>query len=203
METRKLHDVYGSVVRLSPNELAFNSVQAWTDVYGHRTGRRDYSKDPIHVGAVDPMPGVQTISMADHDNHARQRKALSYGFSKKALWEQESIIQEFVDKLQKNFTRFAESGEVFDVVKWFNYITFDVIGDLSFGESFGCLDEGQYHWWIPLIFDAVKAGAIEQATRRFATPGSSTQQWLMSLIPNELRKRRRDHLAYSKEKVMK
>jgi cytochrome P450 len=149
------------------------------------------------------MPRVQTISMADHDNHARQRKALSYGFSKKALHEQEHIMQEFVDKLQDNFTKFAEKGEAFDIVKWFNYITFDVIGDLAFGESFGCLDGGQNHWWIPLIFDAVKAGAIEQATRRFATPGSTTQQWLMSLIPNELRKRRRDHLAYSWEKVMR
>jgi hypothetical protein len=128
---------------------------------------------------------------------------LSYGFSKKALWEQESIIQEFVNRLQKNFNRFADEDEVFDTVRWFNYITFDVIGDLSFGESFGCLAEGQYHSWIPIIFDAVKAGAIEQTKRRFATPGSSTQQWLMSLIPNELRKRRRDRLPYSREKLMK
>jgi hypothetical protein len=82
-------------------------------------------------------------------------------------------------------------------------ITFDVIGDLAFGESFGCIDEGEFHWWIPLIFDAVKAGALEQATRRFAAPGSSTQAWLMNWIPNELRKRRKDHLAYSREKVMK
>jgi cytochrome P450 len=121
MNTRILHDKYGSVVRLSPNELAFNSVQAWTDIYGHRTGRRDYAKDPIHVGAVDPMPGVSTISMADHDTHARQRKALSYGLSKKALWEQEDIMQEYVDKLMGNFQTFARQPTVpFDIVKWFN-----------------------------------------------------------------------------------
>jgi hypothetical protein len=82
-------------------------------------------------------------------------------------------------------------------------ITFDVIGDLAFGESFGCLDGGDYHWWIPMIFDAVKAGAIQQATRRFATPGSSTQQYLMGWIPKHLSEKRRDHLAYSREKVMK
>jgi hypothetical protein len=54
-----------------------------------------------------------------------------------------------------------------------------------------------------MIFDAVKAGAIQQATRRFATPGSSTQQWLMGLIPKDLSKGRQDHLAYSREKVTK
>ncbi|KAF2836757.1 cytochrome P450 [Patellaria atrata CBS 101060] len=203
METKKLHDKYGPVVRLSPNELAFNTAQAFTDIYGHKVGRKDLPKDPIHVGAVDPLPGVSTISMADHATHARQRKALSFGFSKQALWSQESIVNEFVTKLMNNFHNFARTGEVFDIVKWFNFITFDVIGDLSFGESFGCLERGDFHFWITLIFEAVKAGAIEQATRRFATPGSSTQKFLMKLIPNELRKRRADHLAYSREKVMR
>lgn len=70
----------------------FSTVKAWQDIYGHRNGRQDLSNHPIHVGSVDPMPSVQTISMADHDNHARQRKALSHRFSKKALWEQEEII---------------------------------------------------------------------------------------------------------------
>lgn len=203
METRKLHDKYGSVLRLSPNELSFNTLGAWQDIYGHRNGRKDLSKHPVHVGAVDPLPGVQTISMADHDNHARQRKALSHGFSKKALWDQEEIVQEFVTKLMGNIRRFAKGREVFDIVKWFNFITFDVIGDLSFGESFGCLDRGDFHFWITLIFDAVKAGAIEQASRRFATAGSSTQRLLMKFTQGDLAKRRADHLAYSREKVMR
>ena len=112
-------------------------------------------------------------------------------------------MQGFVDKLMGNFEQFAKSGEVVDIVKWFNFITFDVIGDLSFGESFGCLERGDFHFWITLIFEAVKAGAIEQATRRFATPGSATQKWLMKCIPSEMRRRRAEHLAYSREKVMR
>ncbi|CAK7224952.1 hypothetical protein SCUCBS95973_005693 [Sporothrix curviconia] len=175
----------GPVIRLSPNEFAFNSAQAWTDVYGHKIGRLDLEKDPIHVGAVDPVPGVSTISMADRDNHARQRKALSYGFSKKALWEQESLIQHFIDLLMVRLHGFAQTpDEGFDIVKWYNFMTFDVIGDLSFGESFGCLERGDFHFWIHLIFDAVKAGAIEQACQ------------------GGLSKQRADH-AYSREKVMR
>lgn len=203
METKKLHDKYGSVVRLSPGELAFNSQAAWQDIYGHKNGRKDLNKHPIHVGAVDPIPGVSTISMADHDNHARQRKALSHGFSKKALWEQEGIVQEFVTKLMDKIHGFATTGEVFDIVKWMNFITFDVIGDLSFGESFGCLERGDFHFWITLIFDAVKAGAIEQASRRFAVAGSPTQKFLMKWSQGDLAQKRRDHLASSRAKVMR
>ncbi|PSN70341.1 averantin oxidoreductase, partial [Corynespora cassiicola Philippines] len=203
MDTKTLHDRYGSVVRLSPNELSFNTVQAWEDIYGLRQGKRPYSKDPIHVGSVDPVAGVSTISMADNDTHARQRRALSHGFSQQALWGQEEIVQSFVSKLLSNIASFASTNSAFNIVDWYNFMTFDVIGELSFGESFGCLERGDFHFWITLIFRAVQAGAIETATRRFATPGSPLQQYLMRWIPNEMRTKRKDHLAYSREKVLK
>jgi cytochrome P450 len=164
MATRRLHARYGPVVRLSPNELSFTSPRAWLDIYGHRAGRPDLDKDPIHVGAVDPVPGVSTISMADRDTHARQRKALSHGFSRRALWDQEATVQGFVDKLMDRIHLYAEGGETFDIVRWLNFVTFDIIGDLSFGESFRCLETGDFHFWISMIFDAVKAGAIEQVS---------------------------------------
>lgn len=33
---RSLHDKYGPVVRVSPNELSFISVEAREEIYGHR-----------------------------------------------------------------------------------------------------------------------------------------------------------------------
>ncbi|ORY19673.1 pisatin demethylase [Clohesyomyces aquaticus] len=186
MYTKTLHDKYGPIVRLSPNELSFNTAQAWEDIYGHRLGRPNMAKDPIHVGAVDPVPGVSTISMSDNETHARQRRALSHGFSQQALWGQETIVQSYVTKLLRDVKRFSEKDQSFNIVDWFNFMTFDVIGDLSFGESFGCLDR-----------------AIEAATRRFATAGSPLQSYLMRWIPNEMRKQRSDHLSYSREKVLK
>lgn len=44
LSNKKLHDRYGSVVRVSPNELAFNSVGAWEDIYGHRPGHMNMHK---------------------------------------------------------------------------------------------------------------------------------------------------------------
>lgn len=134
---------------------------------------------------------------------ARQRKALSHGFSKKALWEQESIVQSFVDMFICRLHEYASTGEAFDIVRWYNFLTIDIIGDLSFGESFGCLENGDFHFWITLIFNAVKAGAIEQASRRFATPGSWLQRKIQTVCQGQLRKQRADHLAYSREKVMR
>jgi cytochrome P450 len=202
-DNKLLHDKYGPVVRVSPTELSFNSVQAWEDIYGHRPGHVNFHKDPVHVGSVEPMQGVTTLTMADDANHARQRRALAHSFSQKALVEQEGIIQDYVSMLIKNLNRLEQKREVFNMVNWLNFTTFDIIGDLAFGEPFGCLEFGEFHSWVSLIFETVKAGAIEQATRRFATAGSSFQHFLMSLIPNEIRERRRNHLKFSTEKVMR
>jgi hypothetical protein len=31
---KELHDAYGSVVRIAPDELSYNSPEAWQDIYG-------------------------------------------------------------------------------------------------------------------------------------------------------------------------
>jgi cytochrome P450 len=203
LDNKLLHDKYGAVVRVSPNELAFNSAQAWEDIYGHRQGRPNMHKDPIHVGSVDPLPGASTLTMADDENHARQRRALAHSFSTKALLEQEEIIQGYVSSLIKNLGRMANSSESFNLVNWLNFTTFDIIGDLAFGEPFGCLELGAFHSWVALIYETVKVGALEQATRRFAPAGSWLQSQLLNMIPHHVRQRRRNHLAFSRDKVLR
>lgn len=39
--------------------------------------------------------------------------------------------------------------------KWFNYYSFDVMGDLAFGESYGMLESGQTHFAIKLLNDGM------------------------------------------------
>jgi cytochrome P450 len=144
MTNKRLHDKYGAVIRVSPNELAFNSVQSWEDIYGHRIGAANMHKDPIHVGSVEPMKGVTTLTMADDVNHTRQRRALAYAFSLKALMEQEEILQGYVSQFIAGLKAMGDRGEMFNLVNWYNFTTFDIIGDLAFGEPFGCLDRGKF-----------------------------------------------------------
>jgi len=99
-------------------------------------------KDPIHVGAVEALPGASNLTMASEQDHPRQRRALAHAFSQKALLEQEPILQGYVGKFVANLRRLAREGTPANLVSWFNFCTFDIIGDLSFGEPFGCLEEG-------------------------------------------------------------
>ncbi|CAN9461959.1 unnamed protein product [Alternaria alternata] len=58
-------------------------------------------------------------------------------FSDQYLREQESLISDNIDHF---ITRIGEKGSSIDgvdIVMWFNLATFDIIGSLAFGESFG------------------------------------------------------------------
>lgn len=42
------------------------------------------------------------------------------------------------------------------MVKWYNLATFDLVGDLAFGESFGGLDNSEYHHCVSTVFQFIK-----------------------------------------------
>lgn len=152
------HEMYGDVVRIAPNALVYRAAPAWKDIYGHRTkGWKAFNKDPA---LYMPTPnGVNGIITANGEDHARMRRFLSHAFSSKALHEQEPILHKYADLLIDKLAELVREScsPVVDMTRWFNFCTFDLIGDLAFGESFDCLASSTYHWWVLSILDAVKA----------------------------------------------
>ncbi|KAL4980880.1 cytochrome P450 [Aspergillus desertorum] len=148
-DLRRFHMRYGTAVRFGPNEVSFISADAWKAIYGH--GHSQLPK--VMHSAANP----QAIISSNDADHARYRRALSHAFSAKALQDQEPLIQGYVDKLISRLKGVAESCRPDDMVKWFNLTTFDIIGDLAFGEPFGGLDSAEYHHWVSTIFQSIKA----------------------------------------------
>jgi len=83
-------------------------------------------------------------------DHTRHRRILSPAFSDKSLRDQEPTITKHVAMLMRRLRE--RTGTAVDLVDWFNYTAFDIIGDLTFGEPFGCLEESRIHPWIHFIF---------------------------------------------------
>jgi averantin hydroxylase len=92
-------------------------------------------------------PGVVGIVIAKTDDHHRQRQGLAPGFSTTALAAQEARIQMYIDHFISQVAEDASSGPL-DMAERINWAIFDVIGDLGFGESFGCLENRHTHPWI-------------------------------------------------------
>jgi cytochrome P450 len=139
------------------------------------------------------------IISANDSDHCRHRKALAHAFSARGLQTQEPLVKGYVDKLIERLKGFAESQLPVDMVKWYNLTTFDLIGDLAFGTSFGGLDNSQYHFWVSTIFDSVKIIPFVKIKDKYPviTP------LLMAFLPKRLRTARQFQDKYTKETVQK
>ncbi|KAK4233267.1 Isotrichodermin C-15 hydroxylase [Achaetomium macrosporum] len=165
LQVHRLHDRYGPVVRLSPDHLSFTDLRAWKDIYGHHVGAHENLKSKRHY--PDALRGnlPTNIVSAGTEEHARLRRALAYGFSDRAMRKQEGLIKKYVDLLMGGIGRRAARGERVDIVKWYNWTTFDIVGDLVFAESFGCLKREDGHFFVDLITGLVKQGPPQLALR--------------------------------------
>ncbi|KAM0263717.1 hypothetical protein ACHAQJ_001031 [Trichoderma viride] len=148
-----LHLKYGPIVRVAPNFLSFSHPDAVNDVRGHRKpGQPEHGKDPIRQA-----PNTHNILGSNRTDHTRYRRSLAHGFSHQAMLDQEPIIGSYVDALMDRLKQDCGNGtQQLDMVRWFNYTTFDIIGDLAFGEPFDCLQNSNYHPWVELMFKSVK-----------------------------------------------
>ena len=138
---KELHEQYGPVVRIAPNQLSFCSSSSWKDIHGHNSGRKAFVKGSFYEPFPQDIKNI--VSVSDTTHHAAMRKTLSHGFSVSALASQEDRVHYFVNLLIDQISqRFTETPG--DMTQWYNYFTFDIIGELAFGEPFGCLEAGKY-----------------------------------------------------------
>jgi cytochrome P450 len=127
-------------VRYGPNTVSFNQPAALKSIYGHKANVR---KSDFYL-AFPAAPGVFSSHTAiDRHAHARKRRVMSHAFSESAIKGVEQYVlthvQSYIQKLAGG-ARSQEWTEARDVSKWSTYFSFDVMGDLAFGKSFGMLD---------------------------------------------------------------
>ncbi|PSR97238.1 cytochrome P450 monooxygenase [Coniella lustricola] len=161
---RELHEKYGDAVRVAPRIVVFRDARSWKQLLGHRkAGTLENLRDPVFFEASgDGVTGP--VSTAEH---ARQRRILSHGFSAQSMVDQYPLIRGYVDLLMQRLRENSKGGAVaLDMTRFYNYTTFDIIGDLAFGEPFGCLDDTKYHPWVSLIFDSIKQRHLMTMVRR-------------------------------------
>jgi cytochrome P450 len=197
-DVEKIHRKYGRIVRIAPNEISFAHVNAWTEIFQGRPGHAQYLKDPVWWGK---QPGqAESLLSANPEDHSRMRKLLSHGLTQRALKSQEPIVQKYVALLIERLKeQAAESpgGAVVDMVPWFNYTTFDIFGDLAYGESFDCLQHSAYHPWITILFKSVKAASFVIAARFYPL----IDFLLMKCIPPSLKQMAKNHISLIEDRV--
>lgn len=183
--------------------------------FPNREGTGNFEKDPQWWNKT--VTGVVNILDADDDGHRRMRRLQNPAFSDKALRSQEAVIRGYASLLTSKLRAICQRSlspstpsstpeakgatAVVDLTAWYNFTTFDVIGDLAFGEPFYCLRDEKWHWWIQAVFDIFKAGTMLRAARRFPEPVATLL--MVFAIPRGLLRTRKEQFAFGCERVDK
>lgn len=154
-------------------------------------------KDMRYRFALRGFPDANILN-CHRDDHRIFRRVLSHAFSTQSMFDQQPLIMRYVDLLIAQLhNRCKDGAEPQDMVSWYNWTTFDIIGDLAFGESFGCLEAGEYHPWVASIFATLKLGVFMQCSVFFPW----IRPILLRLAPKGLAKKREEHVALTKSRV--
>lgn len=139
----------------------------------------------------------------DEDDHGRYRRAFASSFSDKSLRDQAPVIESYVDlfirQLSSRVSGLKGKQKTVDIEKWFNFLTFDISGDLSFGESFDCLKNGKAHPWVEIAQDFGKGLALIASVNLYPP----IDKLLQYIIPKHILQRSKDHRMMSFAKAQK
>lgn len=181
------------------------------DIYGHQNGAVIKGEEFPKAAYFYRNRGVPpSIVSETRENHALLRRQMSPGFSDRSLREQEPIVRGYVDLLVRRLReRCAPDGgadeggagpaegstpppsskTAFDMRHWFNYVTYDIIGDLAFGESFSCLEQGRAADRVSSIERGLRAQGVTNALKQLGL------EWLVKWLVKSRTKFRRENDA--------
>jgi cytochrome P450 len=135
-----LHEKYGSIVRISPNEVSVADPKSVSTIHKINSG---FNKSPWYSD-VAPFGRQILFSMDDPKVHATRRKLFARAFSKTYLRQTyESTVHSMTKQVMEKMRSESGSNGSVDVLKWWTFMATDVAALLMFGDSFHAIERGQ------------------------------------------------------------
>ncbi|TFK27311.1 cytochrome P450 [Coprinopsis marcescibilis] len=157
---KELHDIYGPIVRVGPNELSIVEKDAIPPVLGKHGMPRGPLWDGRRFGLVDRV-WDSLVEARDVEIHAELRKPWNDAFSAGPVRDYQAILAMRGERLAELLHQTCGGGSTtVDIAKWISYFAFDFMGDLAFGGSFQLMETNDVDglWkrmedgvWLPAI----------------------------------------------------
>ncbi|KAF1920436.1 cytochrome P450 [Ampelomyces quisqualis] len=155
-KTESLFEEYQTdVIRTGPREVTIYCVDAVPLIHGSmsRCRKGPWYASAAHVGAAS------THTARDKEEHRRRRKSWDYAFNAKALREYAPRLDRHALTLMSRLKEQARLPSI-RITDWFNFYSFDVMGDVGFSRSFGMMEKGEEDPMIKLLHDSLSPMSI-------------------------------------------
>jgi len=186
---KALHDTYGPIVRVGPNELSIVNVEAVPAILGEGMG-----KGHMWEARRPPVEPIAIASIRDPHRHAQRRSAWNKAFSSTSIKEYEPMlirrIQQLIECLEAN------TKTRIDLTYWLSCFTFDLMGDMIFGGGFELMREGDK--------DGLKrfmASGIENLALLHTIPWAARLTWRIPKVAGRILRLREWSIVYAKRRT--
>ncbi|PGH19327.1 hypothetical protein AJ80_04080 [Polytolypa hystricis UAMH7299] len=179
---KSLHDQYGPIVRINPDEVHFIDPDAYKLVYSGANKKRDKWVLFTRGFGIDNS----LFSTNPHELHRGRRAALNSLFSKQQVRKMQPTIQERADAMLDRLKGFRDDGGVINLKYASAAFTCDVIMQYAFGNSKKKVNAEDFD---PFFHEAISTG-FNQAPMHNRLPymlyamQKMPKSWLLKLNSN-------------------
>ncbi|EEU38642.1 uncharacterized protein NECHADRAFT_45567, partial [Fusarium vanettenii 77-13-4] len=174
---RQVHEKYGDVVRVAPNELSFRSLAAHKDIYSQTPkGKAPFLKSKVFYNVGPSIKHPDIVFTRDPEDHRVQRKALSHAFNSKGLRDAEETIQEHTKLFVEQIGKHAGPGTK---------------------GSFESVSRWQSSGWVTLLLNMAKHMTFLPVAERLSVPPFA----LGAVMPSDVSKNAAYHDKLTEEKI--
>jgi hypothetical protein len=133
-----LHKVYGPVVRVAPDVVSFNSVEAIPAIYGVRS---KFPKPPS-AASMDNYGKPNTFSSASNEDHRRRRVRYASSYSRPSMTQGSAYdsIMRRTGQVLAIIDDAVMNRQTVDIYRIFHYYAVDNASVIASGSTMGLLD---------------------------------------------------------------
>ncbi|KAK3329943.1 cytochrome P450 [Apodospora peruviana] len=152
----RLHQQYGPVVRVAPDFADLCDISAKQTIY---STKEVYLKTSFYSDLTNRQDR-NVFATQNIEAHRRHRRLLQGPMSETSLKVLEPIVRSRIDLAIARMVEAVRTKGFVDVYHWTLLMTTDVIGELTFGESFRTLEAGTQSQYITDLQSIGRAGSI-------------------------------------------
>ncbi|EXL75712.1 cytochrome P450 oxidoreductase [Fusarium oxysporum f. sp. conglutinans race 2 54008] len=151
---KQMHEKYGPIVRINPNELHCADMSFSDEIYAVGGRKRD---KPFHQVNGSAAGTGNAFGTPDHDLHRARRAPVAKFFSRAMIARLEQEVHDLAQTLCNKLlaeNKDAKERKPFEIAHAYSCFTSDAISSYCFGEAFGLLSRNQ---WQPNYREATLA----------------------------------------------
>ncbi|KAI0009688.1 cytochrome P450 [Xylariaceae sp. FL0662B] len=138
---KQLHDKYGPVVRIGPNLLDLDTPELAKTIY---TTDISWRKTEFYKNSSTVINGNTTYTLfseIDPARHAQLKRPVANFFLQGSILKKETLMEgalrDMCIHLENRF-----QGKNCDLGEWISFCAWDIVGAVSFNQTFGYMDKG-------------------------------------------------------------